>query len=42
MEQEMNNRSIGKKALITFFVIVILLSGMEEAVENALAAGLPG
>ena len=30
MEQAMNNRSIGKKAFLTFFVIVILLSAVVE------------
>ena len=30
MEQEMNNRSIGKKATFTFFLIVILLSAVVE------------
>ena len=30
MEQEMNNRSIGKKATFTFFIIVILLSAVVE------------
>lgn len=30
MEQKMNNRSIGKKAFIIFFVIVILLSAVVE------------
>ena len=30
MEQEMNNRSIGKKATLTFFIIVILLSAVVE------------
>ena len=30
MEQEMNNRSIGKKAFLTFFAIVILLSAVVE------------
>ena len=30
MEQAMNNRIIGKKAFLTFFVIVILLSAVVE------------
>ena len=30
MEQEMNDRSIGKKATFTFFLIVILLSAVVE------------
>ena len=30
MEQTMNNRSTGKKAFLTFFVIVILLSAVAE------------
>ena len=30
MEQKMNNRSIGKKAFIIFFAIVILLSAVVE------------
>lgn len=30
MEQNMNHRSIGKKVLLTFFVIVILLSAVVE------------
>ena len=38
MEQEMNNRSIGKKATLTFFIIVILLSA---AVETLICRGGP-
>lgn len=30
MEQTLRNRSVGKKAIITFFVIVILLSAVVE------------
>ena len=31
MEQTMNNRSVGQKAFVTFFVIVILMSAVVEA-----------
>ena len=31
MEQTLHNRRIGKKALLTFFVMVILLSAVVEA-----------
>ena len=39
MEQTLRNRSVGKKAIITFFVIVILLSAV---VETLICRGRPG